>query len=301
MAEFVTRRRIRYATIGVLCVLVVGFFASWFVAGQLVAARPQEIGFPPANLRAALISLESESGATISGWHIVADDSRGVIVLLHGIRGSRLSMLERARFLNAAGYSIVMIDLQGHGESSGEQITIGHLEKHDARAAVEFARKQHPNEPIGVIGVSLGGASALLASPLGIDALVIESVYPDIESAINNRVAARLGPLSTIPAWLLLMQLGPRLGFEKSQLRPIDHVSKVGCPVFVISGTEDLHTTAAETRSLFEAAEEPKELWLVDGAAHVDLLDNSPIEYKSQVNNFLAKHLRRRIPIPSQQ
>jgi uncharacterized protein len=292
LARFVTRQRFGYTAASVFCGLLIGFLASWFVAGKLVESRPQKIGSPPADLRAALISLQSESGATISGWHIQADNSRGVIVLLHGIRGSRLSMLERARFLNSAGYSIVMIDLQGHGESSGEQITIGHLEKHDAKAAVEFARKQHPKEPIGVIGVSLGGASALLASPLGIDALVIESVYADIESAINNRVAARLGPLSAIPAWLLLMQLEPRLGIEKSQLRPIDHVPEIGCPVLVISGTEDLHTTAEETKRMYEAAQKPKELWLVDGAAHVDLLAAATTEYVSRVKRFLDKHLR---------
>jgi alpha-beta hydrolase superfamily lysophospholipase len=293
LAGFVTRRRFGYATIGVFCVLMVGLLASWLVAGKLVAPRPQKIGSPPADLHANTISLESESGATIAGWHILADDRRGVIVLLHGIRGSRRSMLDRARMLYGEGYSIVMIDLQGHGESSGEQITIGHLEKHDARAAVEFARRQHPDEPIGVIGVSLGGASALLASPLGVDALVIESVYPDIESAINNRVAARLGPLSGIPAWLLLMQLEPRLGIENSQLRPIDHISDTECPIFVISGTEDLHTTSAETTRMYEAAVKPKELWLVEGAAHVDLLAASPTEYERRVTHFLDKHLRR--------
>lgn len=292
LPKLTPNRRIGCATTVLFCVLAVGLFASWFVAGQLAASRPQKIGSPPTDLHAARISLKSESGATIAGWHIPADDSRGVIVLLHGIRGSRLSMVERARFLNAAGYSIVMIDLQGHGESSGEQITIGHLEKHDAQAAVEFARKEHPNEPIGVIGVSLGGASALLVSPLGIDALVIESVYPNIESAINNRVAARLGPLSTIPAWLLLMQLEPRLGIEKSQLRPIDYVPDIGCPVLVISGTEDLHTTAEETKRMYEAAQKPKALWLVDGAAHVDLLTETPTEYVSRVKRFLDKHLR---------
>jgi len=301
LARFVSKRRFGYAVALLFCGLVLGLFASWFVAGKLVESRPQKIGSPPADLRAALISLQSESGAAISGWHIPADDSRGVIVLLHGIRGSRLSMLERARFLNKAGYSIVMIDLQGHGESSGEQITIGHLEKHDAKAAIEFARKQHPKEPIGVIGVSLGGASALLASPLGIDALVIESVYPDIESAINNRVAARLGPLSAIPSWLLLMQLEPRLGIEKSQLRPVDHVPDIGCPVLVISGTKDLHTTAEETKLIFEMARDPKELWLVDGAAHVDLLTAASTEYQLRVTRFFQEHLRVQSSDASQQ
>lgn len=273
--------------------LAIGFLVVWIVTGQLVAARPQTIGSPPSDLPAVSIVLHSESGSTVAGWHIPADSRQGVVVLLHGIRGSRISMLDRARMLYGEGYSIVMIDLQAHGESSGDQITIGDLEKHDARAAVEFARMQHPHEPIGVIGVSLGGASALLASPLGIDALVIESVYPDIESAVNNRVAVRLGPLSAIPAKILLMQLEPRLGIEKTQLRPIDHISAVGCPVFVVSGNEDLHTIAAETRSIYETAKEPKELWLVDGAAHVDLQSTAPTEYRKRVVQFFDQHLDR--------
>ena len=287
------RLRVYFLISAFVGALAIGFLVVWIVAGQLVAARPQTIESPPSDLPAVSIVLHSESGSTVAGWHIPADGSRGVIVLLHGLRGSRVSMLGRARMLYGEGYSIVMIDLQGHGESPGEQITIGHLEKHDARAAVEFARMKHPNELIGVIGVSLGGASALLASPLGIDALAIESVYPDIESAVNNRVAARLGPLSEIPAKILLMQLEPRLGIERTQLRPVAHISAVGCPVFVVSGNEDLHTTAAETRGIYETANEPKELWLVDGAAHVDLQSTAPTEYRNRVVPFFDQHLDR--------
>jgi fermentation-respiration switch protein FrsA (DUF1100 family) len=194
--------------------------------------------------------------------------------------------------LREAGYSTVMIDFQAHGESPGEAITIGHLERHDVRAAVEFARRQHPGEPIGVIGVSLGGAAAVLAAPLEIDALVLESVYPSIDAAIHNRVAARLGPLSSLPTALLLVQLRPRLGVWPSQLRPIAHLPDIGCPVYVVSGEADRYTTAKETRAMFAAAPEPKELWLVGGAGHVDLFGADPIEYRRRVVGFLDRHLR---------
>ena len=251
---------------------VAGLVVSWFVAGALVAPSPSLVGDAPTDLDVTSFAIPSESESTISGWHTRSNRSAGVVVLLHGIRGSRLSMLDRARMLDDLGYSTVMIDLQAHGESPGEHITVGHLEKHDVRAAVEFARREHPNEAIGVIGVSLGGAAALLASPLEIDALVLESVYPNIDDAIHNRVAAKLGPLASIPSALLLVQLKPGLGISSSQLRPIDHISDVDCPVCVISGAADLHTTASETQVMFSAARDPKELWLVDDAAHVDLL-----------------------------
>ena len=286
------RRLIRRATIATSCSIFAGLAVSWFVAGALIAPNPRVVGDPPDELNATAFSVDSDSGSLISGWHTQPESAKGVVVLLHGIRGSRLSMLDRARMLHDAGYATVMIDLQAHGESPGDAITVGYLEQHDARAAVKFARRKHPNHPIGVIGVSLGGASALLASPLGIDALVLESVYPNIHDAIHNRVAAKLGPFSSIPASLLLIQLQPRLGVSPLELRPIDHIPDIGCPVCIASGTADLHTTESETRAMFSAAPEPKQLWLVDGAAHVDLLREDALQYRQQIIGFLDSHLR---------
>lgn len=276
------------ATIGVL---TLGMIVSWVVASLLIAAQPRVIGELPTDLPGTSIALKSKSGSTIAGWHIRAPTCRGVFVLLHGMRGTRISMLRRARLLHSTGFSIVMIDMQAVGESPGEQITLGYLEKHDAKAAVEFARIQHPNEPIGVIGVSLGGAAAVLASPLRIDALVLESVYPTIDEAIHNRVAEHLGPFSTIPAEILLLQLGPRLGIARSDLRPVDNLPNVGCPVCMLSGTNDLHTTADETRRMFDVTREPKELWMIPGAAHVDLYDISPDLFEQRVLAFLNRHM----------
>lgn len=287
-----SRGRLCRFLLGVTLVLGIGGFAvSWVVAGRLVAASPRQVGEPPMDLNAVAFTVPSDSGSTISGWHTVPAPCRGAVILLHGIRGSRLSMVRRARLLHAEGFATVMIDLQAHGESPGEAITLGHSEQHDARAAAEFARGQHPGKPIGLIGVSLGGAAAVLASPLNIDAAVIESVYPNVDTAIHNRVSARLGWFAALPSELLLVQLQPRLGVARSELRPIDRMEKVGCPVLIASGAADLHTTAAETQAMYDAAREPKACWLVEGAAHVDLLSHAPAEYQEQVVGFLTHYL----------
>ena len=65
-----------------------------------------------------------------------------------------------------------------------------------------------------------------------------------------------------------------------------------GWLVFIISGTEDRHTTATETKVMFSVALQPKELMLVDGAAHVDLYRVSPVEYRTRVLRFLDQHMR---------
>ena len=60
-----------------------------------------------------------------------------------------------------------------------------------------------------------------------------------------------------------------------------------------MAGTADQHTTEAQTRALFAAANEPKELWLVPGASHDDLFRHDRRGYSDHVLSFLRRHLGR--------
>jgi fermentation-respiration switch protein FrsA (DUF1100 family) len=154
-------------------------------------------------------------------------------------------------------------------------------------------RSRLPAERLGGLGISLGGAATLVGpQPVGFDAVVLESVYPTVEEAVRNRLQAHLGPLSKVLSPLLLIQMRPRLGFSPAALRPIDGIPRVGAPVLVAAGTADRYTTVKESRRLFDAARSPKELWLVPGAAHVDLYAHSPADYERRILAFFAAHLR---------
>ena len=274
--------------------VVVGIAGTWAVAGRLVEPLRIAIGAPPADLPAQSITLNSGSGADVVGWHIPSVQQRGVIVLAHPYRGSRLDMLNRARLLHRHGFSVVMVDLQAHGESPGERVTIGHLERHDVASAINYAQEHHPNEPLGVIGFSMGGAATLLSKAPGIDALVLEAAYPTIQLAIRNRVKVLVGRVSFVPALLLMMQIRPRLGVSPAAMRPIDQLPHVDCPVLIMSGTADPHTTVADTEAMFAAASEPKQLWMVEGAGHEDLYDFAPDEYEARLLRFLNASLQSR-------
>jgi alpha-beta hydrolase superfamily lysophospholipase len=182
-------------------------------------------------------------------------------------------MVSRAQLLSRQGFSVLLIDLQAHGETPGEAITLGSRESADIVAARDWIRNTAPGRKIGVIGCSLGGASVLLApQPIGFDAVVLEAVYPRIESAVEDRVRIRLGPMAPLLAPLLLIQLKPRLGISPSQLEPIRSIGKLSAPVLVAAGSLDEHTTLDESEDLFAAAAQPKELWIVMGAKHQDFL-----------------------------
>jgi alpha-beta hydrolase superfamily lysophospholipase len=275
-----------------LCVAVIG------VGLKLSSPAHTAIGAPPADLKAAVVEFPSASGATIRGWFIAGRPGHGAVVLMHGVHANRLVMLRRARLLSAQGFAVLLFDFQAHGESSGSRITFGHLEGRDAAAAVAFTRQRAPGERVGVIGSSLGGAAALLApGGLHVDAMVLESVYPDIGAATANRISAvlgaPLGPLVSKPvAMLFELLMAPILGASSSDLRPIDRIADISAPVLLLGGTSDTSTTAEETTAMFGRATAPKYIWLIQGAGHVDAEEYALEAYQARVFGFLSERLR---------
>jgi uncharacterized protein len=288
--KFTRRRKNLCALLAILA--ITGLIAVWVIGAILVAPANHPIGNPPADLRVQSIEFPSASGATLHGWLIVAQPGKGVIVLMHGVHVDRLSMVARAKFLSQAGYSVLLFDFQGHGESIGKTITFGLLESRDATAAVNFIRKKFPGEKIGVVGVSLGAASALLAEPpLPVNAMILESSYPTIYQAVEDRMVIRFGFLGKLATPLLTFQLKSRLGFGVDDLLPIQKAGKISAPKFFIAGTIDRDTTLPESQALFDAAAEPKQLWTVDGAAHVDMLAFAKTEYEKRILDFLSRNM----------
>lgn len=277
-------------------VLLVGVFAFIVFAchegSVLTSPSNCEIGKPPLDLPVQAVQFQSSSGATVHGWLLSGQPGKGVVILMHGIRANRLQLLDHARFLFRAGYSVLLFDFQAHGESIGKHITAGYLESRDAAAAVDFIHRKCPGEKICINGFSMGGAAAVLANPpLPVNAMILESVYPTIDQAVTDRLEIRFGWLGKLGTPFLTCQLKPRLGFGPDDLRPIGQVGKITIPKFFIAGTADRNTTLPESQALFDAAAEPKQLWLVDGAAHVDMLVFEKAEYQKRVLDFLANNL----------
>src|SRR5579872_4581427 len=273
--------------------LLVGIIAAWIVGGDLSEPAMHAIGRPPRELSVTNVTFASGNGTLVHGWIAQGEPGKGVVLLLHGVRADRRAMLGRAEFLNALPYTVLLIDLQAHGETRGARITFGDRESQDVTAAIEYLRFQLPNERIGVVGVSLGAAAFVLADKRPpVAAVVLESMYPTIQDAVTNRLRLHVGALGPLFTPLLFMQMRPRLELDPQKLRPIDRVNHIGAPVLILNGTLDRRTTLEEARAIFSAASEPKQFWAVEGAGHVDLHAFAKAEYERRVGEFLAAQLR---------
>lgn len=284
-----TKRRAIFSGVG----LIAAFLIIVWLFGSLVAGRNGNAASPlPKDATAVQISA---SDGTVLAGHFWpgADDKAPAILLLHGLGGSRSQFDEQGAALSRKGYAVLAINLRGHGDSGGEIRSFGLFEARDAHAAFLWLKKKQHGSKIGVSGLSLGGAAALLgpAGPVPADALVLTVVYPDIRHAIHNRIAYRLGNfLASAGEPLLSFQAPLRYDVWPDKLSPETAIKSFKKPVLVIGGEIDSYTPPVETRAIFEAANAPRQLWIVPKDDHNNTFAHP--EYLDRVENFFDATLR---------
>jgi fermentation-respiration switch protein FrsA (DUF1100 family) len=243
------------------------------------------------------VTIQSASGSALRAWIVRGVPGKGAVLLLHGVASDRTSMLTRAQFLHDSGFTVLAPDFQAQGESPGAHITYGARESLDAASALAYLHAIVPDELIGVIGVSMGGAAALLGpGPLKASAFVLESMYPTIRDAVSDRLEAWFWPFGDVGRSLaptLMGFIGANAGVAEAELQPIERIAQLGAPLMLLAGTIDPYTPLAEAESLYARAAEPKSMWAIEGAGHEDFHAFAPAEYERRVGAFLAHYLRR--------
>ena len=280
-------------TLSILLLCAFGLALIW-LAGSVVA-RPINRPVAPPPEPGRVVRLEAVDGVPIEGsyWAGATRDAPAIL-LLHGINNNRNLFRRQAAWLNGLGYAVLAIDLRGHGGSGAVERTFGWHEARDAAAAFAFLEREAPGRKIGLIGVSLGGAAALLGEngPLPADVMVLHGVYPDIRKAILNRLersGSRMLAAASEP--LLSYQTYGRYGIAPERIAPIEGVRRFRGAVLVIGGTDDDATRVEDSRALYAAAPGPKWLWLVDGADHVETSKLFSPAYRARIRCLFERTL----------
>lgn len=188
------------------------------------------------------------------------------------------------------------MDLRGHGESEGRTGSLGYHEVGDLRAAVEwlFAQGKVPEGRLGIYGYSMGAGIAILAAVAEprIRAVVADSAFADGRETVTRWLRFSL-PLPRFPVlWATIWWAERRLGCDYSAVSPERTIGRVSPrPVFLIHGELDEVLPVTNSRRLYAAAGEPKELWTVPKAGHVGALDEAGESYRTRVTGFLERAL----------
>jgi fermentation-respiration switch protein FrsA (DUF1100 family) len=259
----------------------------------LYPPRPQSRQQPPGGEE---VTFPAADGVPIHGWYFPVVQSRGVIAYGSG-RGRGLNSTDFRYILvfNRHGYSLLLFDARGLGASGGVS-SMGALEWRDYLGAVDYLASRGADR-VGFCGGSQGGASAILAAARcqAAVAVVAESAYAAWATTVFFALQsyAHLPPVLAQPgAWLLTHWLGMRLGFRLSDAEPARAIAALSPrAVFLIHGPLDPYIPTSEVQRLFDAAGQPKELWILPEAGHTQALALRPEECESRIIAFFDRWL----------
>jgi len=294
------RRRVLWTSLTVI-LLAAGTILgiSGYAASSLTRFERVPVDSNPADfgLEYVDVSFPSRDGLTLRGWWLEGGDDGPVIVVVHGSEGNRADPAERmlgiAKDLVSHGYSVLMFDMRGHGESEGQHISAGLYEKNDLLGAIDYIRGRGIENKIGVLGFSMGAAVCLMAAPESeeIDAVVADAAYADIVSIIESEFAERSDlPKFFIP--IILSMTRNIYDVDFTAIKPEEAVKVTSMPVFIIHGEQDEIIPVEHAYRLKEASQNPESrLWIVPEAEHANSYLVRPTEYKERVISFFDEVL----------
>jgi pimeloyl-ACP methyl ester carboxylesterase len=285
------RRWIRLSAVSGLFAIAFGLMAAWAVGSASVRPTPSFVA--RATSPARDVRLLSSDGVSLGATYWPGRRADGpAVLLLHGNGASRAAMAPNAAWLAAQGFAVLTIDFRGHGQSTPRPHSFGYGESADAHAAFRWLKRQQRGGKIAVVGVSLGGAAALIGpkGPIPADALVLQAVYPDIRRAIGNRIAsiAGAGPAFFLEP-MLSFQSRLRFGVLPGKLSPVAALPGYRGPVLIIGGAQDRYTPPAETRALYDAARGAKQLWWAADMDHATVSGVATPAYRTVLRSFLVR------------
>ena len=256
----------------VVTAAVVGL--AWRASGHAIHPGPAAFAWSLADypdLKAEDVEVKSSTGVTLAG-RFFPGRSPATVVLTHGYGGSQDELLPTADALHKGGLSVFTYDLRGCGRSTGE-VTFGDKEQEDLRSVVDYLARRDDvdDQRIGALGFSMGAATTLMeaAKDPRIKAVVDDSGWSDVYHWLRpSWSAVFIHPGDSFSA-LSLKLAEWRTGTDLDDLKPREDVPDLaGRPLLIIHGTADDNVPPGDSKENFAAAREPKELWLIDGAAH---------------------------------
>lgn len=224
---------------------------------------------------------------------------KGVVIVFHGYRsfGARDFCLQLP-MLHEAGYNIMLVDQRSHGKSEGKYICYGTKECYDAllwrKKATEIYGK---DTPIALFGLSMGGATVLMASGLiekddpQVKCVVADCPF-DSSYAIIKHVLWRYRKIYPQPVihfaslWLRAVAKFNMRSPSASERAKSSHL-----PMLIFHGKEDKFVPTQHSIDIANAVGERARLVLFDKAEHAEAVYYGYDLYKKELTEFLNTYM----------
>ncbi len=239
---------------------------------------PDQIG-----LQYREVFFTSRDNTPLHGWWLPAQGTaRGTLVFFHGNAENISTHIGAVHWLPKEGFNVFLPDYRGYGASRGTPEISGlHA---DAESALDTVADMPGarDTPLIVFGQSLGGAIATYTVSHSrhrsrIKALIVESAFSSYRDIAREKLA------SFWLTWPLQYPLSWTVNDDYSPARSVACVSPI--PLLLVHGDRDRIVPLAHGERLYDAAAEPKTLWVAPGGGHIEAFKR--VEYRRALIAYL--------------
>jgi pimeloyl-ACP methyl ester carboxylesterase len=199
---------------------------------------------------------------------------KGTIYVLHGYGGNKELLLPLGLIIAAAGYQTVLVDLRGHGESSGNQIGFGLKEVQDLNEVRRYIHENHEGfEQVGVLGYSYGSVMAIqwAAQDPRVQSVVAMAPYNHPEKVMRSFIRSAIKGIGKTTIDESVQIVENRLGTNWDNLAMETFVATATQPMLFIRGEADRMSTQSVIDQLSDQANGKRSSLRIDHADHDSL------------------------------
>ena len=237
--------------------------------------------------------ITAPDGTSLHAFYAyAARPTRKTALVIHGYGNRATDMLHIGYMYNhSLGYNILMPDLRHAGQSGGEAIQMGWLDRLDVMQWIGAAPALFGDSlRMAVHGISMGGATTMMVSGERLPAYVscfvddcgYTSVWDEFKKELQTQFHLPPFPLLHAASWLCNL----KYGWDFREASALEQVAKCKRPMLFIHGKEDDYVPTWMVYPLYEAKPSPKELWIVPDTEHAVAYKNFPEEYTRRVKEF---------------
>ncbi|MTV82791.1 alpha/beta fold hydrolase [Lactobacillus sp. CRM56-3] len=223
------------------------------------------------------------------------DHLKKTVIISHGYKGNRETMANYAHMFYNMGFNVLLPDDRAHGDSAGEYINFGWLDRLDYLNWInKLIAVKGEDEKILLFGVSMGGATVEMLSgenlPTQVKAIIADCGYSSIKEEMTYLLKEQFH-LPEYPIEPLVSTINrQRLGFYLGDVSSIDQLRKNRRPILFIHGGKDTYVPVKMAYENYRATKAPKQLWIVKNATHAESFWYNPEAYQHRVGQFLKTY-----------
>ena len=242
-------------------------------------------------------TVKSDDGLKLWGKIYLQDNkSDKWAIIAHGYTSSHEDMQPIALNFYNQGYNVLTPDMRAHGNSEGQYIGMGWLDRKDMLKWIDYVISLDKNAQIALYGESMGGATVMMTSgedlPSNVKAIVEDCGYTSVLEMFKKELNERFGlkPFPILNAAEMVTQLRAKYNFTEASA--LEQVKKSKTPMLFTHGGNDTYVPTKMVYELYEAANVEKDMLIIDGAAHGAAPDVDPETYYEKVFSFLDKYIK---------